>query len=206
MTPRPSSAFAATIALAALACAQQVPTWSDVHPVEAYLETLPSGAAVQVNGEDLGRTPLSFPVRDAKLAYRIRAAAPGFDTVEVTVEGAKLAEGRLDLVLRPEGFGTQRALSLSEPVGLSQAAATLVKARRPREALSYIEASLAAGDTALAHRVAGEAYRQLGNRNRAVQEFSLYLTMQPGTPDRGAIEKAIEETRRDLTIPGLKAD
>ena len=187
-----------------LACSPKVPSWSDVRPPEAYVEALPPGALLEVNGEEVGRTPLSFAIRDPSASYRVRASAPGFVPMELEVPGAKLANGRMDLVLRPEGFGAQRRLEFGEAAGLAQAAALLVKARRPREALAYVEASLAAGETPLAHRTAGEAYVQLGDRNKAVQEFSVYITMQPDAPDRAAIEKAIEAARGDITIPSLR--
>jgi len=196
---------AALLALLAAACASRPPSWNEVRPPEAYLETLPVGALVEVNGAVVGRSPLSFAVPDARASYRVRATATGFEVLEVTVEGERLSNGRLDLVLRPDGFGSQRRLDLADPVGLSQAGAFLVRARHPREALAFVEAALAVADTSAAHRVAGEAYRQLGDRNRAVQEWSLFLIMQPDAPDREAIEKAIEGARGDLTIPPLKA-
>ena len=203
MTPHSRGALLATLALA---CSPRTAGWSEVRPPEAYLETLPAGALLQVNGEVVGKTPLTFAVRDASAPYRLRAAAPGFETLEVTVDGERLANGRLDLVLRPDGFGSQRRLDLADPIGLTQAAAHLARARRPREALAFVEAALAVGETAVAHRVAGEAYQQLGDRNRAVQEFSVYLTMQPDAPDREVVEKAIEGARGDLTIPPLVKD
>jgi len=203
MTPR---LLSLPLALAALACAKEVPTWGEVRPPEAYVETLPPGATVEVNGKEAGSAPLTIPVRDAKLVYRLHVTAPGFDPLEVAVEGAKLANGRLDLVLRPEGFGKQRRLEPAEPVGLAQAATALVKAGRAHEALSFAEASLAIAETPLAHRAAGDAYRLLGDRNRAVQEYSVYLTLQPEAPDRMAVEREIEAARGDLTIPGPKPE
>lgn len=203
MSLRPTAPLLLAIAAA---CSPKVPTWEEVRPPEAYLGTLPAGALVQVNGEEVGRTPLSFAVRDVKASYRIRATKPGFSALERVVGGEKLANGRLDLVLRPEGFGTDRLLDLGEPVGLVQAAAALVQARHPREALEFVEASLAVADTPAAHRVAGQARWQLGDRHRAVQEFSVYLMMEPQAPDRVAIERAIEAARRDMTIAPLKTD
>ncbi len=202
MTPRP----AALLAAASLSCAPHAPTWSEVRPPEAYVETLPSGATVQVDGAEVGRTPLSFPVPDASRPYRVQAAAPGFDALDLRIDGAKLANARLDLVLRPAGFGTQRRLDLADPVGLAQAGALLIKADRVREALAFAEASLAVAETPLAHKVAGEAYRRLGDRNRAVQEYSIYLTLQPDAPDRETIERLIGAARGDLTIPGPKPE
>jgi len=202
MTPRHAPLLAAVV----LACAPRVPTWGEVRPPEAYVETLPTGAMVHVDGAEVGRTPLSFPVRDASRPYRVRATAPGFAVLEVDVPGAKLANGRLDLVLRPDGFGTDRRLDLGDAVGLAQAAAVLAKADRARDALAFAEASLGVAENPLAHKVAGEAYRRLGDRNRAAQEYSIYLTMEPDAPDRQAIERLIGAARGDLTIPGPKTE
>ncbi|HVP68555.1 MAG TPA: PEGA domain-containing protein [Anaeromyxobacteraceae bacterium] len=202
MTPRHGSA--SLLGLAVLACAPKAPSWSEVRPPEAYVETLPPGALVQVNGEEVGRAPLTFPVRDPDATYRVRAHSSGFEVAEVEVPGAKAANGRLDIVLRPTGFGSQRRLDLGDAAGLAQAGALLAKAGHATEALAFAKASLAVAETALAHRVAGEAYRQLGDRSRAVQEFSVYITLQPDAPDRAAVEKAIEAARGDITIPGLR--
>lgn len=198
MMPRPGTLLALGL-LAACAAPQQA-TWSTVRPPEAYLETLPTAAVISVNGVEVGRSPLAFPVPDAAKRYAIRAAAPGFDPLDVTLEGSKLAGTRLDLVLRPAGFGTQRQLVADDPLGLLQAAMALLRADRPRDALAFAQASLAAGNTAQAHRVAGEAYRRLGDRNRAIQEYSIYLTDAPDAPDRKAVEAAIAAARKDIDM------
>jgi hypothetical protein len=191
----------AGVALLALACGPRRASWEEVSPPEAWLDSLPPAARVQVDGVDAGQTPLSFPVREAGREYALRLEAPGFEVLEVRMAGDRLAGGRLRLVLRPLGFGSQRRLDLDDPVGLAQAAAALLRADRPREALAFAAASVEAGDTALPHRLAGDAWRQLGDRNRAAQEYSLYLTMAPSAPDRAAVEKAVAALRGDISLP-----
>jgi hypothetical protein len=199
MTPRTIAAV--TLAGLSVACASAQPvTWKQAAPPEVYVETLPPGALVTSNGVEIGKAPLSLPIPDEGGSYLIRATAPGFEPAEIQVPGAKLAGSRLDLVLRPEGFGSQRLLASGEPVGLVQAAYALLRADRPREALAFAQASLAAGDSPQAHKVAGEAYRRLGDRNRAIQEWSLYVTMAPDAPDRKAVEQAIASTRKDIPM------
>jgi hypothetical protein len=132
--------------------------------------------------------------------FRLPCVITGFEPLEVTLGGDRLAGSRLDLVLRPAGFGAQRRLDLGEPVGLAQAAAALLRAGRPRDALAFADASLAVAETPLAHKVAGEAHRQLGNRNRAVQHYSVYVTLAPDAPDRKQIEDAIAAVRGDVTV------
>ncbi len=194
------------LACAAAACASSGPvSWEQVRPPEAYLETLPAGALVTVNGAEVGRGPLSFPVPDADRRYAVRVTAPGFEPATLEETGARLAGARLDVVLRPEGFGSQRPLATGEPAGLAQAAAVLLRANRPADALAFAKASIAAGESAQAHRVAGEACRRLGDRNQAIRELSLYVTQAPDAPDRKAVEQAIAAMRHDIDMTPAKA-
>ena len=197
----PRSLAVLLLAVLATACASPPrATWSDVNPPEAYVETLPPGALVAVNGVEVGKGPLSFPVRDESRTYVLRLTAPGFEPLEASFPGAKLGGTKLELVLRPVGFGSQRVLTAGEPVGLVQAAVALLRADRPADALAFAQASMAAGDSPQAHRAAGEAYRRLGDRNRAIQEFSIYVTMAPDAPDRKTVEQAIAAARKDIQM------
>jgi hypothetical protein len=203
MTPRTHALLAFT--LLSVACASpQKASWAEVQPPVAYVETLPAGALVTVNGVEVGLGPLAFPVPDEARTYAIRVTAAGFEPLETSAPGAKLAGARLDLVLRPEGFGSQRTLVAGEPVGLLQAAVTLLRANRPKDALSFAQASLAAGDSPQGHKVCGQAYRRLGNRNLAIKEYSLYLSLAPDAPDRKAIEEAISATGKDIDMTAPK--
>jgi hypothetical protein len=198
---------AATLAGLLCACAAAPPvSWKEVYPPEVYVETLPPGALVSANGVEIGKAPLSFPVPEAGTTYRIRATAPGFEPLSTELSGSKLAGIRLDLVLRPEGFGSQRTLVSGEPVGLAQAAFALLRADRPREALAFARASLAAGDSPQGHKISGEAYRRLGDRNNAIQEYSIYITMAPDAPDRQSIEQAIAAARKDIQMTQPKLE
>jgi len=200
MTPRTRIALATAASLAA-ACASTPPaTWSTVRPPEASVETLPPSAVVSVDGVEVGKGSFSFPVPDDSRTYALRATAPGFEPLDLTLPGAKLAGSRIELVLRPEGFGSQRRLVSGEPVGLLQAAMALLRAGRAEDALAFAQASLAAGESPQGHRVAGDAWRKLGKREMAVKEWSLYLSLQPDAPDRRDIEKSIAATRRDIEI------
>jgi len=198
---------AGTLAGLSIACASAQPvTWKEVRPPEVYVETLPAGALVSANGAEIGKSPLSFPVPEAGATYQIRASAQGFEPAVAELSGSKLAGTRLDLVLRPEGFGTQRRLVPGEPVGLAQAAFALLRANRPKDALAFAQASLAAGDSPQAHKISGEAYRRLGDRNKAVQEYSIYLTMSPDASDRRVIEQAIDAARKDIPMAQPRFD
>jgi tetratricopeptide (TPR) repeat protein len=205
MTPRTRLATSlAALALSTLAggCATTPPvSWSQVRPPEVYVETLPPEAIVSVNGSEVGKGSLSFPVPDEAKTYVVRAVAAGFEPFETSAQGSKLAGTRLDLVLRPDGFGSQRRLVAGEPVGLLQAALALLRANRPADALAYAQASLAAGDSAQGHKACGEAYRRMKNREMAIKEYSLYLSLAPDAPDRKEIEQAVAASRKDIEIP-----
>lgn len=204
MTPRTIAHLA--LAVLAAACAGPQPVgWSQVNAPVAYVETLPPEALVVVNGVEVGKGIVSFPVPDEARTYAIRVTAPGFEPLESSVPGGKLAGTRIELVLRPEGFGSQRRLAPGEPVGLLQAAVALLRADRPTEAIAFAQASLAAGDSPQGHRVCGQAYRRLGKRDLALKEFSLYLSLAPGAPDRKEVEEAISAVSRDIEMTAPKA-
>jgi hypothetical protein len=194
------------LAVLAAACAGPQPvTWSQIDPPVAYVETLPPDALVAVNGVEVGTGIVAFPVPDGSRTYAIRVTAPGFEPLESSVAGAKLAGTRIELVLRPEGFGSQRHLAAGEPVGLLQAAVALLRADRPTEAIAFARASLAAGDAPQGHRVCGQAYLRLGKRDLAIKEFSVYLSLAPGAPDRKEVEQAISAASRDIEMTAPKA-
>jgi hypothetical protein len=204
MTPGTRLALAAASSLAASCASTPSATWSVVRPPEAYVETLPPSAVVSVDGTEVGKGSVSFPVPDESRTYAVRATAPGFEPLDLAVPGARLAGTRIEVVLRPEGFGSQRRLVAGEPVGLLQAAQALLRAGRAGDALAFAQASLAAGESPQGHRVAGDAWRKLGNREMAVKEWSLYLSQVPDSPDRKAIEQSIAATRRDIEMAPAK--
>lgn len=204
MTPRTIALLALTV-LGTACAAQQKATWAEVQPPVAYLETLPPGALVTVDGVEVGLGPLAFPVPDESRSYAIRVTSQGFEPLDVSFAGTKLAGARLELVMRPEGFGSQRTLVAGEPAGLLQAAVALLRANRPKDAITYAQASLAAGDSPQGHKVCGQAYRRLGNRDLAIKEYSLYLSLSPDAPDRKAVEEAITATARDIEMTAPRA-
>jgi hypothetical protein len=194
------------LAVLSVACATpRSPSLADVLPPVAYVDTLPPGAVVSVDGVEVGQGSVEFPVRDESRTYVIRATATGFEPAERSVRGTKLAGTRIEIVLRPKGFGTERQLQAGEPAGLLQAAVALLRADRPRDAIAFATASLAAGGPPDGHRVMGQAWRRLGNRELAVKEWSLYLSLAPDAPDRQEVEKAISSAARDIDMTPAKA-
>jgi len=185
-----------------LACAPRKQAWRETTPPETFVELLPKGAELSVDGASLGPGGRTLAVPDPAHVYVLRATAPGFSAAERSEQGARLAGGRIGLALRPEGFGDARRLDFDDGVGLAAAAALLEKKGRHELALEYADRAVElAPEHALGHRVAGDAALALGRRKRAIQAYSTYLSVAPDAPDRVVIERRVEGMRGDLTIP-----
>ncbi len=169
---------------------------------EVFVEVLPRGAVLEVDGRLLGPGSRPVPVPEPGRRYHLRASAPGFLVAEMTAEGAQLLGTRVSLVLRPEGFGASRRLDAGDPPSLAQAAATLLRADRLDDAREYADRSLELAEVPLSHRVLGAVYEKRGDRRNAAQQYSIYLSLVPDAPDAKAIAEAVERDRGDLTIPG----
>jgi tetratricopeptide (TPR) repeat protein len=198
----PSPRYAALLALL-LACAAPKEAWHQ-DPPQVFVDVVPRAAQLSVDGRLVGTGAHTVPVPDPARVYAFRATAPGFAPRERAGEGARLAGARLDLVLRPEGFGEARRLDLDDGSSLAAAAALLQRTGQHHAALEYAERAVEVSpEVALGHRVLGEAAEALGQRKRAIQEYSTYLQLATDAKDRTAIERKVERLRGDLTIPGV---
>jgi len=193
----------ALLVTCAAGCAAPKEAWRQ-SPPEVFVDVVPRAAQLSVDGALLGRGSHTVPVPDRAHVYVFHAAAPGFAPRQRKGEGAQLAGTRLDLVLRPDGFGEARRLDLDDGAGLAAAASLLERRGQHLTALEYAERAVEVGpEVPLGHRVLGEAAQALGQRKRAIQEYSTYLRLAPDASDRGAVEQKVEKLRGDLTIPGL---
>ncbi len=193
----------AALLAAALACAGRQ-SWTDVAPPEVLVDVLPRGALLEVDGRALGPGSRAVAVPDPGHLYRFRASSAGYEPAEAERPGARLAGTRLGLLLRPAGFGRARALDLDDPVALSQAAAATLRGGHAADAVDYARRALELRDVPLAHRVLGEAYARLGQRQTSIREYSAYLAAAPDAPDAPAIAAEVERARGDLTVPAPK--
>ncbi|HEY6105708.1 MAG TPA: hypothetical protein VIV59_06990 [Anaeromyxobacteraceae bacterium] len=192
---------AALAALAALACGgPRKASWESVAGPQVAVEVLPRQAAVEMDGRALGAGGRSQAVRPGG-RHRLRASADGFEPLEAEVEGDRVAGRTVFLVLRPQGFGSERRLEAGEPSGLAQAAARLLRAGRLDDAVEYAEQSLAAGDNALAHKVLGAGYARKGSPERSIRHYSDYLGLAPDSPDAAEVRKALGTARGDIALP-----
>jgi len=192
-----------TTLLLLLACAAPKDAWRQT-AAEVFVDVVPRAALLSVDGAPLGTGAHTVPVPGPAHVYVFRATAPGFAPGERAGEGSRLAGTRLGLVLRPNGFGEARRLDLDDGSGLASAASLLQRTGQHLLALEYAERAVEVGpEVALGHRVLGEAAQALGQRKRAIQEYSTYVQLAPEAPDRGVVERKVGELRGDLTIPGL---
>jgi hypothetical protein len=192
---------AALAAVAVLACGgPHKASWESVAGPQIAVEVLPRLATVEMDGRALGAGGRSQAVRPGA-RHRLRASAEGFEPLEVEVEGERVAGRTVFLVLRPQGFGSERRLEAGDPPGLAQAAARLLRAGRLDDAVDYARQSLAAGDNAPAHRVLGAAYARKGGFALSIRHYSDYLGLAPDAPDAAEVRRALETARGDIALP-----
>lgn len=164
-------------------------------PPELLVEVLPRLADVALDGAPVGRGTRAVPA-PAPGVHRLTVVAEGYDPEERPLPEGPLAGARVAVALRPAGFGASRRLDYDEPEGLAQAAATLARAGRHRDAADY--ASRAAGldpSLPLAQRALGDALAGLGRRDEARSAWGRYLRLAPDAPDAAAVERRMGEGR-----------
>jgi len=194
------------LALALAACGGRGPSLRDVAaPPEVFVDVLPRGAELQLDGRSLGRGPMAVPLPAGP--GRLRAVAPGFDPGEIRLDPAARA-ARAGIALRPDGFGTARLLHIDEPGGLAAASALLLKRGQTAEALDYAErAAELAPSAAAPNRALGMALMRAPldrkRKERAAQAFSAYLAAAPDAPDRAEVAELVSRLRGDFSIPPL---
>jgi tetratricopeptide (TPR) repeat protein len=172
-----------------------------VNPPELLVEVLPGAADVALDGLALGRgsrTVAAPPVG----VHVVSVSAAGYAPERRELPPGDLGGVRVAVVLRPEGFGSGRALDYDEAEGLSFAAAFLVRSGDAHDAAEYAERAIAVDPgAALAHRARGDALDRMGDRRNAVGEWSEYLRLRPGAPDAAAVSERIARVRGDVLVP-----
>ena len=188
----------------ALACAAPKQAWRETTPPEVFVELLPKGAELTIDGKPFGSGAHTVAVPDPAHVYVLRASAKGFLPAERSEAGARLSGARVGLALRPEGFGSGRRFDIDDGSGIALAAALLEKKGQHALALEYADRAVElAPEQPLGHRVAGDAALALGQRKRAIQAYSTYLAVAPDAPDKAAVAQRVEGLRGDLTIPPM---
>lgn len=195
-----TTALLAAVALAG--CAGEKASFHSVAPPELYLEVLPRGALLELDGVGVGKGSRGVPA-PAPGPHVLVVSADGFEPLERPLPGGSLAGVRVGVALRPEGFGASRPLDLDEPAGLAAAAAALTRREHHRDALDYAEraAGLDPG-LPLAQRALGDALGALGRRDEARAAWGRYLMLAPDAPDAREVERRIGQGRTTYEVPG----
>jgi tetratricopeptide (TPR) repeat protein len=185
---------------------------AQIKSLEAFLGELevttePSGALLTIDGREIGRTPLSEPIRLAAGTHKIAASLDGRPTVERTVAMEKERRYQLYLQLppplpQPPSGGPDDAILRSPEVELIEP--TPVRSRL-RVALPYVLASagvILAGAAVPAYLWERDAYHKWQNAQPALQ------AAQSGSPAYADAAKesnrlAASDTTAKYTLWGL---
>jgi tetratricopeptide (TPR) repeat protein len=192
---------ALVLAAAAAGCAAEKEAFREVAPPELFLEVLPRGALLELDGVGVGRGSRAIPAPEPG-EHVLVASADGFEALERTLPPGQLDGVRVGVALRPEGFGAARRLDLDDAAGLAAAAMVLGRAGRHRDAHDYA-ARAAALDArhAPAQRALGDALAALGKRNEARAAWGRYLLLAPDAPDAAEVERRMGEGRATFEVP-----
>jgi tetratricopeptide (TPR) repeat protein len=167
---------------------------------EGYAAFLPHGALVEVDGKERGRGSVKLEVSDPKQTFRIRVSAEGFEPEERTVEAGRIGDREFMFVLRPAGWTGRIAPGDASSTAL--AAAELWRAGRVDDAAEYADYSLRLANTPLANRVLGDVWRKRGDREKATQYYTMYLSISENAGEKEEIRAWLMQDRPgDITIP-----
>ena len=198
--PLAASALALSALTLLAAPEKEKQSWDSVSTAIARADFLPKAALVEVEGQPPGRGFVQLDVTDPGRTYKVRVSAEGFEPEERVVEAAKIARGLFYLALRPAGFAQR--VDTADPSSMALAASALWKAGRVDDAADYAEQSLHVGNTPLANKILGEVWRRRGDRDKAVQYFTMYLSLTDNPSDGPAIRAWLLEAQPgDITVP-----
>jgi tetratricopeptide (TPR) repeat protein len=193
-----AAAVAALAALAPPAAPKQ--SWDATMRPEGYAAFLPHTAAVEVDGKVVGRGSVQVEVTDPARRIHLRVSADGFEPEEATVEAGRVADREFMVVLRPAGW-TKR-LDPRDASATALAAADLWRAGHVDAAAEYADYSLRLANTPLANRVLGDVWRKRGDREKATQYYTKYLSISENAAEKEEIRAWLMQDRPgDITIP-----
>lgn len=165
-------------------------------PSEVLVEVLPRSSEVRLDGRPLGRGGGAVPAPPPAAAHVLVVAAEGYEPVERTLPEGDLAGARVAEALRPLGFAAAGALDYDEPRGLSLAAAFLAAQGNPADAAAYAERAVTLDPALpLPHRTLGDSAWAVGDRRRAIAEWSEYLRLAPGAEDAARVAGQVDAAR-----------
>jgi tetratricopeptide (TPR) repeat protein len=189
------------VALLGAACAADRQSLADLG-VDLRLSSLPSGAQVQLDGRDVGITPMDLNVpSDAPITLTF--ALGGFTPRTITGGRDELYRkwhGDLGVVLLPVGYaGTPPGIS--DVDGLTGLAQDLQKRGDWAHAAQVWEHVLVFSPrNARAHRGMGSCLAKMGRDEEAIREYEQYLFLAPGAEDAARVQRAVDNYRGGIPV------
>jgi len=195
------------VALAALAgCAEpQRVSLTDLSS-DLQLRSLPLGAAVSLDGQPIGKTPMDITLAAGR-SYDFTFSMKGFASRSVGGTRERLLHlgaGQLGVVLLPQGFVFGPPPSFDAASALAAAAGELGRRKDWGHAAEFWARILQLRPRdARAHRGMGSALAKLGRDEEAIREYEQYLFLAPDAPDADRVRHAVDAFRGGVEMPGV---
>jgi tetratricopeptide (TPR) repeat protein len=192
------------IGLCCAACAADRQSLSDLG-IDLRLSSLPGGAQVQLNGREVGVTPMNLHL-DSDGPVTLTFALGGY--TPRTLAGTRdeiyrKSKGEIGIVLLPVGYPGP-APTVSDVEGLTGLAQELQRRGDWSRALEVWEHVLSfTPRNARAHRGMGSCLAKMGRDEEAIREYEQYLFLDPGAADAARVQRAIDRYRGGIPVsPG----
>jgi tetratricopeptide (TPR) repeat protein len=173
---------------------------------DLQLESLPTGAVVTLDGQSIGKTPMSLTLAAGK-DYDFNFSTEGFSPRSVGGTREQLLHGGsgvLGVVLVPTGFVSGPPPSLDGANALAAVATELGRRKAWGHAAEFWTRVLQiAPQDARAHRGMGSVYAKLGRDEDAIREYERYLFLAPDAPDADRVRAAVDSFRGGIDLPGV---
>jgi tetratricopeptide (TPR) repeat protein len=188
------------VAIFGVGCAADRQSLSDLG-LDLRLSSLPSGAHVQLEGRDVGITPMDLHV-DTEGAISLTFALAGFTPRTLTGTRDDLYKkwrGEVGVVLLPVGYNAGPVPGISDVDGLTGLAEELQRRGDWAHAAQVWEHVLTFSPrNARAHRGMGSCLAKMGRDEEAIREYEQYLFLAPGAPDAERVQRAVDRYREGI--------
>jgi tetratricopeptide (TPR) repeat protein len=185
-------------------CAAEKQSLADLG-LDLRLSSLPAGALVQLDGQDIGVTPMNLHL-DADRDISLTFALGGYQSRTVGGRRDELyrrSKGEIGVVLMPIGYNSGPPPTVSDVDGLTHLAVELQRRSQWARAAEVWEHILSFSPRhARAHRGMGSCLAKLGRDEEAIREYEQYLFLAPGAPDAARVQRAVDNYRGGIPIPG----
>jgi tetratricopeptide (TPR) repeat protein len=165
---------------------------------DLQLRSLPLGAAVTLDGQTIGKTPMDITLAAGR-SYDFTFSLKGFASRSVGGTRERLlhlGSGQLGVVLLPQGFVFGPPPSFDAAGALAAAASELGRRKDWGHAAEFwARVLLLQPRDARAHRGMGSALAKLGRDEEAIREYEQYLFLAPDADDADRVRHAVDAFR-----------